>query len=147
MTSNLPRRRKGPTWVAAIILVASAMVIAIGVQARLDKHEERKRDAADRAYADCLTEFASDLVTTIKTRNQATVKVEQAEQRRDDAADRVFATVLGARQTPPAATESDFDRALREQIRARALLDAARANAEAVRAENAYVLPEAVCER
>jgi hypothetical protein len=139
--------RRRPNWLGVVILVASALVIGIGVQAYLNQRAGDAQDSADRRYADCLTGFAADLVTTIQDRAEANKKVATAERARDDAVDQVLDVVDRGRQVPPKATEKDFDKALQQAVLARRHLDRVQAHADRVLAKNQYVLPQAVCSR
>lgn len=164
MTST-DRRRMTPAIVA---IIASVFVVAFGAQAWLAQQDNADRDAAaaaqdrrDRAYADCLTEFAADLVATIDTRTQASAALERAEARlaraneaKSRALDEVIVTVLLARRIPPEASEAEFDAALEARVAAQTRYDAVRddvdrirARVDEVRADNQYVSPEVVCTR
>lgn len=144
--NQMPNGRR-PNWVGVVILVASAMVIGIGIQAYLNQRSGDAQDKADRRYSDCLTGFAADLVKTIQDRSEANKKVATAERARDDAVDQVLDVVDRGRQHPPRATEKDFDRALQRAVEARRHLHRVQARADRVLAKNQYVLPQAVCSR
>lgn len=136
-------------WIM-VVVIAVAMIV-IGVQVYNGQQQEEKRDKADAEYAECLrdafqTAF-TDLIDTIETNRSASTLVEQAATKRDNAVDRVLRVVLEARQTPPSADPSDFDRALMRARDAKAELRRARNEASSVRQENQYEVPEVNCTR
>lgn len=136
-----------PRWPAVLTLIISVAMVIIGVQIFVANQQKDARDARDRAYANCLADFASDLVETIEARTNAGTKVELAAERRDDAVDDVLRITALARKEPPKATVEDFDRALKEAVRAKKDLRRVRKAAAEVRQDNQYTAPEIVCDR
>lgn len=136
-----------PTWPATLFVVLSIVLVAVGAQAWNAQHQQRVRDARDRAYADCLTGFASDLVETLEARSGAYMREQGAKDARDRAVDNVVYTVILTRKHPPAASSRDLTRALAAAAKARAHLDVVAERSAKVRAANSYVLPQAVCTR
>lgn len=144
-----------------VLIVAALVVIGIGIQAHLAAEDNDQRDARDRAYADCLTNFAADLVATIETRTNAGSRLERAERRLEAAErrkqatlDRLLTITMLARDVPPRATVAQFDKALEARVRAQeryatvyAQVEQVRAATEQVRAANQYVKPQVVCDR
>lgn len=117
------RKLRRGTWLAIVLLIASAMVVAIGVAAYLqqeaveDQRAADKRAAAQRtaelaAYTECLNQWGEQLVQRINTRNATRAEYDTATQRRSDAIARVVRIVLELRATPPQATERQLDQAL-----------------------------------
>lgn len=144
-SNTVPKR--STSWFGVIALVAGAMLVVAGIQFTLSRTASADRERDDRAYSECLTDWADDLVLTIQQRTDAGARVAEAEQARDTAVDRLLAVVARARETPPRATEVDFTEALADALRARGRLDAEQKRYDEVKAANQYVLPRAVCER
>lgn len=160
----MPNRRLRPrTWLAIVVLIASGVVVAIGVAALLQKQadEQADRDRAEeyRTYADCLTQWGDDLVGTINERNdtraaydEALAADAEAGRERDDAVAKVVRVILRLREVPPTASDTDLQRAL-EQVREADVhvrrtareLDAARSVLEAERPT--YKTPRFECGR
>lgn len=151
-------------------LVAGLCAVVLGIQIVITQHQadaaaarEAAQNRADRAYADCLTRFASDLVDTLEARGDATARLQAAQALVDDAAevkdqalDRVVTVVLLARRDPPEATPAQFDAALAARVDAQRHYDAVarhyarvEARVEKVRGKpsNQYVKPKARCQR
>lgn len=107
----------------------------------------KEREQADRAYADCLTKFAADLVDTINTRTDATIRLERAAERKDDALDRLLFVTALTREIPPEATAEEFDAALRARVAAQEDFEKVKRQVDEVRADNPYAKPKATCTR
>lgn len=139
---------------ATVLLVASFVVVGIGVQAWLATNDNEERDRQDRVYADCLTDFAADLVKTIELRTQVNTKVTKAAKRKDAALDELLVLTLSA-QNSGATDESQLDPALvarykevlKERVAAQQAYDRAFKKANETRKENQYQSPKAVCSR
>lgn len=147
--------------VSIVVIVASLVVVGIGVQMLLAGQDDRARDAAkasqdaaDRAYADCLTNFAADLVDTLQAGREATVRLNQARDRKDRALDRLI--VISAKaQTTGAKTEADlppklvraYERTLLERVAAQHAYNRASRHYVETRKENPLVSPKVVCSR
>lgn len=134
-------------WFGTIILVASMLVVGIGIQAKLAADDNRQRDQADRRYANCLTNFADTLVDSLQKSRAASKRLEKARAEKDDALDQIVLVVIGARSTPPTATEEDFTRSLTAFAEAKAHLAKVQAQVQNQRQANPYVPPKAVCQR
>lgn len=137
-TRMLQHRRKAapvntrPTpWLAIILLVASAMVLTIGVMSYFDRRADRAQDQqADRervAYDLCISEWGDRLVATVNERTEARAAYDRAAAARDDAGAEVFRIALLAGTDPPRATMSDIKQALRQARAADRRADAAKA--------------------
>lgn len=136
-------RRRVSYWTA--LMLAGLLVVVIGVQAFLAQRDNARRDARDADYAECLTQFSTDLVETIKTRVMASAGLEKAAARKDAALDNLLAVVLEAQRGK--GYGEDFRRALEERVAAQlAYRDLAR-EVDQVRDMNEYQSPEVVCER
>lgn len=143
---DMPSPRHPSTY-GLVMAVAALILIGIGTQALLAAQDNAQRDARDRRYTQCLSEFASDLVTTIERRTRATERLDRAKAARDAATDRVIRVVVLARRVPPEATEAEFDRALEAQLAAQQHLQQVRRQTAAVRRVNQYETPAATCQR
>ena len=141
------RRENRHVTLSLIIIVASLLVVGIGVQALLAQQDNADRDRRDRAYADCLTDFASNLVDTIERRTEAGIRLDEAEEMKSRALDRLLRITELARRTPPEATSAAFDRALDARVAAQQHYLAVKREVDAVRDSNEYVSPEAACPR
>lgn len=154
-----------------ISIVASLMVVAIGVQAWLANEDNQDRDRADRAYADCLTDFASDLVTTIEARAEATARLEKARARRDavgakkdNLLDRLFELQAEADATGAETNEEleeikpglieEYRAVIQKRVKVQAVFDEVdrrvrdmERRVEETRSQNPYLAPEVVCQR
>lgn len=144
-TVNTPTKRHltGPVT----IILAALFVIGIGTQAWLWQKHDAAQDREDREYADCLSNFAADLVETIETRTKASAKLERATERKSEALDNLIVVLDLARQTPPKATDDQFTMALERRLAAQRHYDDVQAQLEAVRDDNPYTSPKVVCER
>lgn len=151
--------------VAVVLILASLFVVAIGAQAFIaardnaardaeTARENAARDAADREYADCLTEFADDLVATLQAVRKVNRDVLAAQVRKDAALDRVFELTRQA-QASGATDNEEVDPAIlkeyravvRERVAAQAAYDAALRKSRETQKENPYVSPKVVCDR
>lgn len=116
--------RRSMSLVLVVVLVASMLVILIGVFATIDN---ARRDVQDRRDADqarelaavqrCVNDFTTRLAATYTTRAAASNRLENAQAAKDSAQDEVFRVVFAARSVPPTATEKDFDAALARVVR------------------------------
>lgn len=102
------------TTLTLIAILVSIFLVGAGVMfwlaEREDDRQERaayEREVADRAYADCLTDFAADLVDTLDTRTTAAARYERVRTRletasadKDRALDRLLFVTELARRTP-----------------------------------------------
>ena len=134
--------RRGPSTWLVVLLIASVLVITIGVSAFL----ANRRDAAQRA---CIVAFTSDLATTYQANTTAARRLERAKSAKDAAADRVFLIVSQARQVPPKATPKDFDRALHRFVEARRHLLRVQRSVDKIRSAHPLPAPDnaKVCTR
>lgn len=147
--------------VGIIVVVASIVVIAIGVQAYLAQQDNAARDKAaaedrerQRAYVKCLNKFASDLVDTLKVRAGANQALIEAGERKDKALDELI-NVSAAAQASGAQSQDElppglldrYEAALTERVAAQKEYNRLKAEAKQTRAENPLVKPKATCTR
>ena len=146
-TGDMTHRRT--PWAAILILIASAMVISIGIMSYIGHREDEKDDAQDRAvdaaYDQCITDWGDDLVAAVKDNREARKELDTAEERRADATAAVLRTVLLARADPPRATEKEFSQMLREAVSADGAVADSRARLAATQIESDYVAPTLAC--
>lgn len=109
-----PIRRS--TWLGFVMIVASSMVVAIGVAAYLQTDEAEEADAARArevaAYSECISAWGGDLVETINSRGAVRRVYDEAQTDRADATADVVRIVLLLRKVPPEATARELDQAL-----------------------------------
>lgn len=141
------------------LIIAGMFVVAIGAQSYVALRDNANRDAQDADYAECLSDFAADLVRTIRVRTGAAGEVEEleaqlqdAEDTKNDALDRIILVVSQARAG--AGFDDRFDAALDRRVSAqnrydevRSQVDAAREKLDETRAMNEYQSPRVTCER
>lgn len=143
----------GVRWPGLLLLILGVVAVVIGAQTYLGKKQEDRQERDDAKYATCIKNYAEEglqaIVDTVNIRTTAGSKVEAAEIARDDAVDEVLRIVIRARETPPRATEEDFDRALLAAAEAKTELREERAAAAEVRSDNEYddAIPESECQR
>lgn len=137
------------------LIAASLFVVAIGVQAYVEKQDQGRDDAREDAQVACFEKWGEDMVDTITTRTGAkragtsatgaagSIDLERATQRRDRALDQIILTVIAFREIPPQADDADFDRVLEEYAAAIRNLERVSADVDATRADNPY--PELHC--
>lgn len=142
----MPNRLPRSTRFVIYLLVASIVVVGIGVQAYLNQRLQERDQAQNRARLSCIQEWGGELVDTVEKRTRANVRVEKAQQRRDRAEQDIFLVVLRLRSQPPEGTPADFDKALQRYAIALAGLKAAKDATKVTRQENPYVSPELVCD-
>jgi hypothetical protein len=151
----VPFSRQNRHLTLALALVAAGLiVIGGGAQAYLVQKDNAGRDRADRRYADCLTDFAADLVETLRAVRDANQDVTEARNRKDAALDELLELTAQA-QASGAKTNDELPRdlvrryraALRERIDAQRDYSKAIAEATRTQAENPYVSPKVVCRR
>lgn len=142
------------TTLSLLALVVGIMLAGAGILFWLAERQDARfadraleRESADRAYADCLTEFASDLVDTLEARTEAAARLERASAAKDRTLDRLLLITELARRTPPEATAAQFDRVLDARVAAQDRYDRIADRLAIVREENEYVRPEVVCSR
>lgn len=153
--SNQPASDLPPAHRNNIVLVLSSfIVIVLAVQiwlaqqddAARDREQERQ-DHRDRAYAECLSQFASELVEALERRTSAATAVERAEERKDAALDSLLSITELSRRRPPKATAAEFDQALRARVAAQEQYERVRSQQRATRRQFDFQNPEVVCER
>lgn len=152
---------RGAGRVGIVTLLASLVVIVLGVQMLValrtdarDDQREARQDAADRAYADCLTTFAADLVDALQTRTEASAELEAARSDKDRLLDRLLeltqaATASGAEsndELPPGLLE-EYRQVLRDRVTAQATFREAERELRKARRQNPLVAPEVTCTR
>lgn len=100
-------------WPAVALLVASAVVIAIGLQAYVASKNDAESRARDRAIVKCVREFSNQIAQVYAVRADASQMLEDATKQKSDAQDEVFfATIrLRANKFDPVAS-ANFDEAL-----------------------------------
>lgn len=142
------------TTLALLAIVVGVMLAGAGMLFYLAEREDDRQDAralareqADREYADCLSEFAADLVDTIEVRTEASARLERVGAEKDRALDRLLQITELARRTPPEATAQQFDAALAARVAAQARYDEVAEKVAEIRADNRYVSPKVVCTR
>lgn len=155
------RQENRHTTLAVLALALGIMVIGAGIQLGLSEREDDRRQAAiasrevaDRAYADCLTDFAADLVETIEARTDAASVLEEARARKDQALDTLLSIVARAqaydaddRSDLPPGLLDRYEAALLERVDAQRDYDRVAGKLERTREQNPYVSPKVVCER
>lgn len=155
------RRENRNLTVPFVVIVASFVVLGIGIQMLLARSDDQARDAAkaaqdarDRAYADCLTDFAADLVNTLQVGRDATAQLNEARDRKDKALDRLIvisaqAQASGAKtqdELPPGLLKR-YERVLAERVAAQKAYNRASRQYVKSREENPLVSPRVVCKR
>ena len=157
----MPLDKNRPITVSVVAIVASLVVVGLGLQMFLARQDDRARDDAkavqdqrDRAYADCLTDFAADLIDTLQAGQEATSRLNRARDRKDKALDRLI--VISAKaQASGAMTEEDlppgllerYERVLAERVAAQRAYNRAVRQYIETRKENPLVSPRVVCTR
>lgn len=141
------RRLRARTWVGIVVLIASGMVISIGVaaymqQANVKQQRQEDRDRV-RAYSECITAWGGKLVDTINERNDDRAAYDAAQQARDDSLVRVAKVLIRLRRIPPKATDGDVGAALAKVAEADRVVAAAARRLEAERPT--YQTPTLVC--
>lgn len=104
---------------AIVILIASAIVIAMGWQQHLSNKNSiealrtaQSTIARQDAQLVCVKAWAHEFTATTRTRVDARGALDRATKARNDALDDVLLVVIGVRQDPPTANNHDFDKAL-----------------------------------
>lgn len=140
--------------VPLVVLVACLFIIGIGAQAYVAERdnaerdrESLERDKRDAAYAQCLTDFAEDLVATLEVRGAAIARLQRAQQRKDEALDRLLRVVELRQRTPPQATDADFHAALVDRVRAQDHFNEVAERITEVREANPFKSPKVECDR
>lgn len=130
--------RGGPPTFGAVVLVFSALLVAIGVQQIRfqDQADAYRRDAAARDA--CYERWGREVIRTRNTRDVAAKKEAAAEKARDEALDNVLLIVIGLRSSPPTAVDRDFDRTLARFAAAKATLQSVEDRADTTRKRNPY---------
>lgn len=129
----------------AVILVASLLVITIGVQAYLFQREQRNREEQFREQQKCLGAWGKELSDNLATNRQANADLRKAQDEKDAALDRVIVTVAKFRRVPPAATSQEVQSALETYVDAQASLALVRAQTAATLTSKPYRTPQEVC--
>lgn len=151
----MPFRRENRRITVGLILIAAAsFIIVIGAQAWLAQRENADQDRQDRAYAECLTAWADDVVDALETRTEANRELDTARDRKDKLLDRLIVISSQAQQydaqdksdLPPKLLER-YERTLAARVDAQRDFDQLRANLVRVRARNPYVSPRVSCRR
>jgi uncharacterized membrane protein YccC len=140
--------------VAVIFIVLGGVLLGAGIQFYLAQANSARQDRADREYADCLTNFAADLVDTLRAGRRASAELEAARARKDRALDRLL-TITQQAQASGAKTQDDlppgllarYERVLAERISAQHAYNRAVRNTQQTRQENPLVSPKVVCSR
>lgn len=123
------------------VLAVAAFIVTIGVQTTLAERDNEDRDRAYARQAECLNDFAADMIATLNTRVAANERLDEARAARDRAADRVIVVVALARRIPPEANEKQFGAALEKFVEAKANVDRVARETKATLANNAYPDP------
>lgn len=130
-------------FLVALALIALQMYQAQGAQDDRDAaRAETQKDLA--AYAECMSAWGEDLVSTVRTRYSATKAENKAKAQRDKAMDDIVLTVVAARRVPPEATSADFTRVLAQYVKALRNKARVEAEANATRERNPYPKPQCV---
>lgn len=158
----MPFSRENRHFTLSIVaIIVGLFVVAIGVQAYLVMQDNGQRDraraeqdAADRRYADCLTNFAADLVNTLQAGRESAVDLEAARARKDRALDQLIAITARAQATGaqtqaelPPRLVSRYERVLAERVDAQRAYNRAVRHAQQTREDNPLVSPKVVCKR
>lgn len=144
-----PMPNRHTPWVPLIMLVASAMVVTLGVmyllEGRARAHEEAARAADQAAYDRCITQWGDDLVAAINDRSDAREKYDTAVNERADATAAVLNAALGLASDPPHGTEADVIDALRRARRADERVQRTKATLDATQDAATYEPPTLAC--
>lgn len=146
------RRWYRQAWPAIMLLVASVVVIAIGLQAYSASQNDAQSRARDRAIIKCVREFSEQIAQVYAIRGDAAQMLEAANKRKSDAQDKVFlATIrLRANRDNPLTAEAasaNFDAALARFRAADRNRDRVAAKVSRIRAANPPPDPaKAVCD-
>jgi hypothetical protein len=128
--------RRGLPSKALLLLIAAALVIAIGVQQSLYQRDASRRDA-------CYESWGQDLYASITQRTKANVALEGAREDRDDAVDNIVLLFIAFEREVPRPTQAEQRRRFREVLgsfaEAKSRLESAQRRAEGTRARNPYV--------
>lgn len=145
------RKLRRGTWLGIVLLIASGMVVSIGVAASL---QQRNSDRADqnraaelKSYSQCISQWGADLVATINARNAERTRYDAANQARADAFAGVVRVIIGLRVDPPRATDRDLTRVLAEAEQADDRVRRAAAALSDAQAGNTYESPTLACGR
>lgn len=142
-----PDRDTDTEWPWFHLIVLSVALMIVGWTTYQGRQDAVERDQADRAYAQCLTRFAGDLVDTIEARSEAGQLVSRAKDDRAAAVDEALRILALSRRVPPEATAAQLDATLATVAEARTRLDRATRREADVREANQYESPRAVCQR
>lgn len=137
-----------------VLILTGLFLVFAGTQAYIAQQDNARRDHKDREYADCLTDFAAELVDTLRAVRESTGDVTDARNRKDAALDRLLvlsqrAQASGAKtndELPPKLVRA-YEATLRERIDAQRTYDRAIREAEKTQRDNPYVSPKVRCAR
>lgn len=133
---KIPRwQQRGPTP-GAVILVAAALVLGLGIQQFL-----YQRDRDD--LVECFKAWGTGMTDTLDKRSAANTVLEQKKKDRDDAVDGIISVVLNANNNPDRDYEVAFSTALAKWQTAKVELKAELKTIKDTREENPY--PELDC--
>lgn len=151
----LSRRRN------AVLTIAALLIIVGGVQALLyqrdtagEKAAEASRQAADRAYAQCLEAWGNDLVSSLEAVQAARMELDRAEARKNRLLDELIvvsnqAQASGAtsQEDLPPALVAHYEHVLKARVDAQRDYETERAQLAEARAKNELVAPRVKCRR
>jgi hypothetical protein len=147
--------REPVTRVFVIILIASIVVIGIGVQAYFGHQDQEERDLADRQHDRmtevCFKEWSDDFRDTVNLARGYTKELEAALKQRNETLDQVVLDFVAGQnlpegEPPPPEVVDDFYADLAAFTAAREHLVAVQAQVDENRAENTYPTLQMTCE-
>ena len=144
-----------------LLIIMGVIAVGVGVQAWLVHQDDEARDAQlrqqerrDDAYADCLTEFAADLVESLRAVRAANRELDDARDRKDSALDQLV-EISAQAQATGAETQADlppgliarYERVLAERIDAQRDFTRLKRQAVETQDENPLESPKVRCRR
>jgi type II secretory pathway component PulL len=140
--------------ILVILVVASVFVVGIGAQAYLAQREDAEQDRQDRQYAECLTNFAAELVKAIEVRAEANMQLDRVRDKKDRLLDQLIVFSLEAQQrgyteqedVPPRFLR-EYQRILAARVEAQEEFTELKKRLDTTLKDNPYVSPRVTCKR
>lgn len=134
-------RRQIAILFVIVMLILSGVFAAVMVTQAAADSQAKDRTRAFQEQAACISRWGEEVVETIETRNEATLKLERAEAAKDRAYDEIIRVSTLRNRTPPEATDLEGKVALENANAARLRVTQVRLEVADIRASTEYPAP------